>query len=305
MGAGGGGPTVPTSRAFVATPGELTEEAYRVGRPAALMDFLFRHRQPEIPPPGAPFIELDLTELMLDQDVLAAIGTLPDLEILLLGGTNVDDAGILPLRELPRLTTLGLRRTLVTDETLRHLSRLPNLETLYLSETSVSDSGMEHLATMDGLRRLALAKTRVTASGISRLQPLTSLDRLWLDGIPITDDNLEIISRSFPRLQVLFIGDSRVTDAGIAELSRLSELAALSLENLPITDVSVPVLAGAEKLKRVNLRGTDLTPAGLETLEQQRPDLLVFTGIASLGSAPALSEGPENNQDVDTSAELN
>ncbi|TFG38520.1 MAG: hypothetical protein E4H44_03790, partial [Candidatus Aminicenantes bacterium] len=72
-------PSEPSPRVYVAPPGEISEEAYRAGRPAALMDFLYRYRQPQIPPPGAPITELDLTDLMLDQEVLTAIGTLPDL----------------------------------------------------------------------------------------------------------------------------------------------------------------------------------------------------------------------------------
>lgn len=305
MGAGGGSPTEPSSHTYIAPPGEIDEEAYRAGRPAALMDFLFRHRQPEIPPPGAPIVELDLTELMLDYEVLAAIGTLPDLEVLLLGGTNVDDKGIPPLCELPRLTLLGLRRTLVTDKAIPHLARLPNLQRIYLSDTSVSDAGMAHLATMDRLLQLALANTRVTGSGVSRLERLASLERLWLDSTKLGDDGVEMIARSFPRLEILFIGQTEVTDAGVAEIARLSNLAVLSLENTPVTDASVPILAGLGSLRRVNLRGTAVTPVGIETLSTQRPELRVFTGDASLGPAPATEKEKEDRQNVDTSGQLN
>ena len=292
------GPPSP-ARPTVFTSSTLPDEdSYRAGRPAALMDFLFRHRQTEIPPPGAPIIELDLTELMLDHEVLGAIGSLPDLEVLLLGGTNFDDTGMPLLTGLSRLQLLGLRRTLITDEALLHVAQLSNLQKIYLSDTPLTNSGIAHLAAIDGLRQLALKNTRITTHGLAELQPLTSLERLWLDSTPIGDESVALIARSFPLLEVLFIGHTGVTDAGVAELTRLPGLAVLNLEGTAVTDASVPILAGMRGLVRVQLQGTAMTPAGIENLTAQHPNLKIFTAGTSPWSATpppdSREESPEN-----------
>lgn len=275
------------------SPKMPTEEDYRKGRPGALMDYLFEYRQPEIPPPGAPIIELNLTELMLDQEVLGAIGTLPDLEILLLGTTNVDDSGISLLTNLPRLQLLGLRQTLITDEALPHLAQIPSLRKIYLSDTPLTDSGIAHLAAIEGLQQLALKNTEITAQGLAKLQELTTLERLWLDSTPIGDEAVALIARSFPRLEVLFIGDTGVTDAGVSELAALSSLAVLNLEATEVSDASIPTLAGMKNLVRIQLKDTAVTSAGIEALAAQNPDLKVFTA----GTSPSLISPPANPQE--------
>ncbi|MCU0302711.1 MAG: hypothetical protein MUC56_01455 [Thermoanaerobaculales bacterium] len=239
------------------------------------MDFLYRHRQTEIPPPGMPIVELDLTDLLVSREVLAAIATLPDLEILLLGGTDVDDDGVALLTGLPKLTHLGLRRTLITDAALVHVAKLSALEKLYLSETPVSDVGVDHLRALPGLRQLALSRTRVSAAGVASLTTFQMLERLWLDGTPAGDDELAELARELDRLEVLSIAATEATDRGVAALARLPGLAVLSLADTAVTDGCIPALLGMDRLVRLNVAGAGISPAGLEQLRAARPELSV------------------------------
>jgi hypothetical protein len=266
------------------------EAAFRAGRPVALMDLLYRHRQTEIPPPGMPVVKLDLTNLMVGHDVLAEIASLPDLEILLLGGSDVDDSGVALVTGLPRLTHLGLRRTLITDEALSHVAKLTTLEKLYLSETPVSDAGIDHLRALRGLRQLALSKTRVSAVGVAGLSSLPMLERLWLDGTPTGDDELAELARGLKRLEVLSIAETGVTDRGVSDLVQLPGLVVLSLADTAITDECIPALLRIESLVRVNLGGTGISATGWSRLQAERPGLAVYLQDLGTEADPRLDE---------------
>ena len=98
---------------------------------------------------------------------LAHLASLPALESIQLGGTQVAGEG---LRHLPHLTWLRLDATPVTDEGLRHVGNMRNLEQLYLDLTGISDAGLKHLHGLKKLRVLNLHRTQVTARGVAELQ---------------------------------------------------------------------------------------------------------------------------------------
>lgn len=272
------------------------EDDYRRGRPEALMDFLFRHRPTEIPPPGMPIHELDLTNLMLDAEVLDAIASLSGLKALLLGGSNIDDEGIARLGELRDLVALGLRRTLVTDACLPRIAALPRLEVLYLSDTTVTDAGLGHLSAAAGLRQLALSGSRVTAAGLSAFQGPNGLERLWLESTPADDRAVSAIVRAFPRLEIVSLGSTEVSDGAVSKLALLPALKVLDLSSTSVSDSSVDVLAAMSSLRLLDLRDSGVSPVGLDELVERRPDLDVKSSHHRLllptatGSAPAAAD---------------
>jgi hypothetical protein len=64
---------------------------------------------------------------------------------------EVDDAGLVPLKEFTQLETLVLRFSELTDAGMEHLKGLTELRTLNLSDTKVTDVGLKYLR---GLTRL-------------------------------------------------------------------------------------------------------------------------------------------------------
>ncbi len=72
------------------------------------------------------------------------------------GGANMDDDGLAYVGKLADLEELYLSNTEVTDRGLAQLKNLKHLKTLVLSNTQITDEGLKHLGGLTNLRRLDL-----------------------------------------------------------------------------------------------------------------------------------------------------
>ena len=142
-----------------------------------------------------PVVFVDSTSQPIgDCELRELVARFPEARDVLLGRTQVTDAGLqelngcrhleaLSLQNLPitehglesltghtTLTFLDLSGTNVSDEALKRLAGFPGLEELRLCDTSISDAGLAHLHGLPHLRVLALSETNVTDQGISRLR---------------------------------------------------------------------------------------------------------------------------------------
>ena len=129
-----------------------------------------------------------------DRDLAEVVDRFPGLKDLLLGRTDITDAGLVELQRCRNLESLSLQGlpitgrglkhlathrdlvfldlsgTRVTDADLEFLTCFPNLEELRLCDTPVSDAGLAHLGQHDNLAFVALTGTDVTNEGVSHLQ---------------------------------------------------------------------------------------------------------------------------------------
>ncbi len=105
-----------------------------------------------------------------DQQLLRYLTPPPHVQVLLLGGTDVTDAGMAALQKHTDLEILSLANTKVTDQGLANLSHLKKLNTLLLAGTKVSDAGLRHLTGLKQLQVLDLQATRVTEAGRRALE---------------------------------------------------------------------------------------------------------------------------------------
>ncbi|MHC4407255.1 MAG: hypothetical protein ACYTG0_47200, partial [Planctomycetota bacterium] len=107
----------------------------------------------------------------LDDEVVAVLGDLPNLERVYLEGIDgVTDTSLVHLKKTRNLRTLVIHSRHVTDLGLEHLAELTELDWLYLGGTAVTDAGLQSLADLRKLRRLDLDQTNVTAEGVKKLQ---------------------------------------------------------------------------------------------------------------------------------------
>ena len=74
------------------------------------------------------------------------------------------------LEEQPDLEVLVLCGSQVTDAGLVHLQGLKRLRLLHLADTQVTDAGLVHLQGLTQLRSLDLARTQVTEDGVANLR---------------------------------------------------------------------------------------------------------------------------------------
>jgi serine/threonine protein kinase len=115
-----------------------------------------------------------LTHAMLsDVDItdagLAALASLP-LAQLNIGKNRIGDAGIRALGTPPNLKLIVLTDTQIADEALHHMAEWPQLQSLSLASTAITDRGLAHLEKRTSLREIDLDGTQVTREGVNRFR---------------------------------------------------------------------------------------------------------------------------------------
>jgi len=99
-----------------------------------------------------------------------ALGVPGQLEMLDLSGTQIDDRGLVYVKDWRSLRVLSLRNTQISDDGLRRLGGLTELDFLDLSWTQVTDAGLGSLHNLRSLKKLGLLSSQVTWDGAARLQ---------------------------------------------------------------------------------------------------------------------------------------
>ena len=222
---------------------------------------------------------MKITGIVLDQRdnpaILEYLDVLPDLKSFSLLKTNLQDLQLvrvleqlpvklasltvnevlsanqnepfLPLvvRQFPDLKTLEIIDMPITDSDLKTLSGHPQLRHLDLSETKITDEGMKVIRDLQ-LLTLKIGETNVTTAGLRDIPQTVTV--LALDGLEITDEDIDHIASSYPRL------------------------VRLNLQNTSIGDEAIPSLLQLKQLKQLQLKGTSITPAGLERLKLAFPN---------------------------------
>lgn len=234
-----------------------------------------------------------------DLDCLEA---LPNLDTLELGGTGVNDAGLIRLEGLTQLTLLNLDQTKISDPGLEHLKDLFNLQELSLRKTKITDAGLVYLEKLTRLQVLVLDQTRITDAGLAHLKNLKLLYTLSLQDTLVGNNCLNYLA-SLPHIQKLDISNTAITNAGLRRLKEMPRLRSLALGGYLITDDDLDCLKelpylesltlihtlnsddGMAKLgvmtslKAVYLNDVSITEAGLEHLcELPQLETLDLTG---------------------------
>jgi hypothetical protein len=151
-----------------------------------------------------------------------ALGDLPRLRNLALGGRHVSDAAMAALIEAPELT--DLQPVMFGDEAFRFIARMPRLTTLTnMYNRSTTDAATRHLR---GHPRLV---------------------RYGAHGTQISDESLRILA-DLPAIERLeFVNCDRITDEGLLELGRAPRLRSISVGSCPrVTGRWVEAFEGIE-----------------------------------------------------------
>ncbi len=204
---------------------------------------------------GLPRLKALKLSLPFTDEALNGLDALTQLEKLDLSYTKVTDEGLRSLKGLKRLEHLNLNETPVTDAGMADLAGLPSLKKLELSKTKVGDEGAKALARSKSITDLRLDATAVGDQGLAHLSALKNLTRLSLVGTPISDEGLKHLHKT--KLAELWIFPFRgelLTDKGLRYLQDVKTLRSLHM----------------------HLSRTNATAAGLQQLQNARPDMKVF-----------------------------
>ncbi|MFN0056372.1 MAG: hypothetical protein ACKV0T_29860 [Planctomycetales bacterium] len=195
-----------------------------------------------------------------DWSILSQLARTPRLRHLCLFG--VPDAALAALPRLEQLEILDLSRGTVHREGLTCLERLPRLRSLLLNPHTLNDEDLAALSLSKSLEDLSLSggsryedrfpstsTPRTLGEGsLKHLVPVESLRTLDLHGLPVSDQGLAPLQKTF-RLERLILDRTNLTDTGLVSLQGMRELKYLSFLG---TSVS---LESAKRLQREHLPG--------------------------------------------------
>jgi Leucine-rich repeat (LRR) protein len=222
---------------------------------------------------------------------------LPQLE-----GLNLDtaefitDAAVNYLRANRRLRKLVLRGTDITDISLPYIAQLTALQSLDLSHTMLGDIGLESLPALTELEELKLGGNRISGINFNFLKLLPKLKKLSFNGIQRRNGGAcwtpLIIDLDLDKLAVLTGLEELDMGVGIGlgrgGASMRGEKNCRVAGGIQITDLGVAKLAPLKNLRRLDLSGAKITPAGLKALQAfQKLERLSLWNCSSIDDSAA------------------
>jgi hypothetical protein len=128
----------------------------------------------------------------------------------------ITDAGMAYVGSLTQIQSLHLRGLPITDAGLQSLAGLTGVHVLYLDRTQVRGPGLTHLSSIRQLMALNLSGSAVTDQGLSYLSG-SQINHLSLDGVPLSEEGLKSLML-MPSLQYLEIRGCGLTDEAVNDL---------------------------------------------------------------------------------------
>ncbi len=269
-------------------------------------------------------VEVSLARTWATDNDLDRVAQLKTLRRLDLSFTYVTDAGIEKLQALRDLEELNLDTAeFLTDASASHLRANRKLRKLSFRGVDITDVGVPFLATLTGLRSLDMSHTMLGDVGVEMLSALAELEDLNLSANRITGVNFHAL-KLLPKLKRLSFGGIQrrngnacwtptIVDADLEPISRLTQLEELHLGiglnlgtigvarrggncqptgGIRITDAGLRRLASLRNLRRLDISGHKITPAGLDALRGlplERLSLWNCTEIADPAAVAAMT----------------
>jgi hypothetical protein len=203
---------------------------------------------------------------------------------------HITDIGMSVIKDWQNLKRLDVSGTQAADGMLALLGRLPRVESLDVAGSDVTDDGIQELLPLTSLKHLGLGRSRLGEGAVETLGLMDNLQSLDLSGPTERRNRRRGGNERIAQALVQAIGqlrDLRVLRVGYSDAdsmaakvwaSSLDKLERLGLENCArIDDSVVPLIMAWKSLKQLDLQGTGVTPARIEELRKNRPDLKVLS----------------------------
>lgn len=141
---------------------------------------------------------------------LAALAELPSLDSLTVAGSFAfGDEGMAAVGKLTQLKNFRTWHAGQTDEGFKKLKDLKNLKSLtigqrltYKAPACPSDATLAVLAEIKSLDTLQISEARLTLGGLNKLKQLPELKSLTLEGIDLSETDVETLKKDFPKVAI-------------------------------------------------------------------------------------------------------
>ncbi len=274
---------VKTVTEFILSNTPLGDEVFPLLAPAKDLERLVLDSQ-RITGAGLDKLTSDKLRILVMSGTAASDNALKEvrkfakLQDMQLDGTNVTSAVLQQFDGLKQLKNLSLAGTQVADTGFAAIGKLTSLESLNLKRTRIHGQGLSHLATLTKLKTLDLGDTQLDDSDLSAFGKLTQLESLSLENTPITGAGFGQL-KGLDKLTALNLSKTRVGDSALRQFGKLPKLQRLELSNTRVSDGGLThILASAGQLRYVDLFGTNITDAGLASLQGKQGLQALFLG---------------------------
>jgi len=211
-----------------------------------------------------------LTNGPFNDELVAQLPRLRELEIVILNSSSLTDRSIDSLLQVSRLKELTLDADQMSPQGLNRLSSHPTLRSLTLFGRLASPGHLRQLKPWPSLEQLTLYTTMANDEDISEIassKNLKILNLSYLPAVTLHDPNL---LAKLKQLEELSVPGGGINDLSLANIARQTELRKLDLSQTKITDVGLSSLTPLTKLKSLNVSKTQVTAQGLQALAEMK-----------------------------------
>ncbi len=138
---------------------------------------------------------------------LAALLEMPNLRRIDLEGSAFDDDMGAAVAQADQITNLEIGATRITGKGLKAICGMKQLRFLDLWANDIAEEDLDMLADLPNLEYLSVGgyedQTTLTSEGVlPRLNRISSLRHIWLDGIPVSETEMEELEQRYDRVQL-------------------------------------------------------------------------------------------------------
>ncbi len=188
---------------------------------------------------------------------------LPQLELLTLSGSGVDDAAISHIKEMSNLKYLHLSGSKLSDTALDSLPAFNDLRSVGLTNSTISPAMLQWLSNLPKLTDLDLSHSVFADADFADSAHFPKLSSLRLS--ESTNATRILNNLRAPLLGRLALASCNLDDADLASIKPLPGLGLLDLSNNPLEGHGVKAFQKSP-LQELCLRGSGITDTGLEAL---------------------------------------
>ncbi|HKV75235.1 MAG TPA: hypothetical protein VJN95_11995 [Gemmatimonadales bacterium] len=198
-----------------------------------------------------------------NDESLAAIGTLPNLKMLMCQDTPAGDSGWTGLARSRTLEFIWARRTTgLASAGFTALSQMPSLKGFTASVALVDDAALARLPHFPALRQLM--PVDISDGRFHFAASCRNLDQLWLMYChDVGDTGMESLA-GHPALKKFYAGSNPITDRSLAVLAGIPTLEEITFWDCRLlTDAGIRELACLPRLKRLQVESSPLVGSGV------------------------------------------
>ena len=171
----------------------------------------------------------------ISPSVFSKIGSLSNLQYLVLTGSTVDDEPILAWNNLKGLRTLRLEGTKITDRSIAWVLEQKELETLRLDDNQLPAESCQRLGELKKLKHLSLSGASINEEVLRSIVTLPNLESLHLHGAKLGSQEMQIlVAKTIKSLEKLSLKGCVVDGKSLRNLAKATTVLRFELSEAEV-----------------------------------------------------------------------